>query len=108
MRADGHAPGQPDGQDAGELLRRCAQDVLDVAEGIRAVSARTGAALLDPGLTGSAPRRPRTALAARWALLRALTGGQGLGSPAVTPPRVRPGCPAVRACPRGWRSPRCG
>ncbi|MFF9177409.1 acetoacetate decarboxylase family protein [Streptomyces sp. NPDC014793] len=87
MRADGHAPGQPDGQDAGELLRRCAQDVLDVAEGIRAVSARTGAALLDPGLTGSAPRRPRTTLAARWALLRALTGGQGLGSPAVTPPR---------------------
>ena len=87
MRADGHAPGQPDEQDAGELLRRCAQDVLDVAEGIRAVSARTGAALLDPALTGSAHRRPRTALAARWALLRALAGGRGLGRPALTLPK---------------------
>ncbi|MEU1707000.1 acetoacetate decarboxylase family protein [Streptomyces sp. NPDC005706] len=87
MRADGHAPGLPDEQDTGEPLRRCAQEVLDVAEGIRAVSARTGAALLDPRLTGSADRRPRTALAARWALLRALTGGQGLGRPAVPLPK---------------------
>ncbi|MGV9907811.1 hypothetical protein ACWDU8_35945, partial [Streptomyces sp. NPDC003388] len=84
MRADGHAPGRPtpDGQDPGELLRRCAEDVRDVAEGIGAVAARTGAALLDPRLTGSPHRRRGTALAARWALLRALTGGQGLGSAA--------------------------
>ncbi|MGW2447425.1 acetoacetate decarboxylase family protein [Streptomyces sp. NPDC001675] len=87
MRADGHAPGQPDEQDPGELLRRCAQDVLDVAEGIGAVSARTGAALLDPRLAGPAHRRPHTALAARWALLRALTGGRGLGRPAVPLPK---------------------
>ncbi|MFF8953551.1 acetoacetate decarboxylase family protein [Streptomyces sp. NPDC014940] len=89
MRADGHAPGRPapDGQDPGELLRRCAEDVRDVAEGIGAVAARTGAAVLDPRLTGSPHRRRGTALAARWALLRALTGGQGLGRPAAGPPR---------------------
>ncbi|MGW2645789.1 hypothetical protein ACWC2T_12905 [Streptomyces sp. NPDC001393] len=81
MRADRHAPGRPapDGQDAGELLRRCARDVVDVAEGIRAVSARTGTALFAPPLSASARRRPRTGFAAQWALLRALTNGQGLG-----------------------------
>ncbi|MGW1164516.1 acetoacetate decarboxylase family protein [Streptomyces sp. NPDC002550] len=89
MRADGHAPGRPapDGRDAGELLRRCARDVVDVAEGIRAVSARTGTALCAPPLTASARRRPRTGLAARWALLRALTHTQGLGGPAITAPK---------------------
>ncbi|MFE3637747.1 acetoacetate decarboxylase family protein [Streptomyces sp. NPDC059168] len=99
MRADGHAPGARDEQAAGELLRRCAQDVLDVAEGIRAVSARTGAALLDPRLTGPAHRRPRTALAARRALLRALTGGRGLGRPAFTPPRTRARLPGRQGLP---------
>ncbi|MFD8387911.1 acetoacetate decarboxylase family protein [Streptomyces sp. NPDC059680] len=89
MRADGHAPGRPtpDGQDAGELLRRCARDVVDVAEGIRAVSARTGTALSAPALTASARRRPRTGLAAQWALLRALTNKQGLGGSAITEPK---------------------
>ncbi|MQY34289.1 hypothetical protein SRB17_22550 [Streptomyces sp. RB17] len=89
MRADGHAPGRPapDGEDAGELLRRCARDMMDVAEGIRAVSERTGAALFAPPLTASARRRPRTGLAARWALLRALTSKEGLGGQAITVPK---------------------
>ncbi|MGW7522305.1 acetoacetate decarboxylase family protein [Streptomyces sp. NPDC054783] len=89
MRADGHAPGPPtpDGQDAGELLRRCARDVMDVAEGIRAVSARTGTALSAPPLTASARRRPRTGLAAQWVLLRALTNKRGLGGSATTAPK---------------------
>ncbi|MER6073450.1 hypothetical protein ABT187_32335 [Streptomyces sp. NPDC001817] len=89
MRADGHAPGRlaPDGQDTGELQRRCARDVVEVAQGIRAVSARTGTALFAPPLTASARRRPRTGLAARWALLRALTNGQGLGGPADGAPK---------------------
>ncbi|MGW3359814.1 hypothetical protein ACWDFL_31075 [Streptomyces bungoensis] len=94
MRADGHAPGRPardrhhapDAQDDEELLRRCATDVAAVAEGIREVSARTGAALRLPALTASAHRRPRTALAARWALLRALTDRHGLGGPVLTAP----------------------
>ncbi|MEU0335102.1 acetoacetate decarboxylase family protein [Streptomyces sp. NPDC006193] len=89
MRADGTAPGRPapDGQDARELLRRCARDVVDVAEGIRAVSARTSATLFAPALTASARRRPRTGVAARWALLRALTSRQGLGGSAIVAPR---------------------
>ncbi|WP_208897008.1 acetoacetate decarboxylase family protein [Streptomyces incarnatus] len=89
MRADGHAPGRPtpDGQDAGELLRRCARDVADVAEGIRAVSARTGTALFAPSLAASARRRPRTGLAAQWALLRALTNRQALGGSAISAPK---------------------
>ncbi|WEO93711.1 acetoacetate decarboxylase family protein [Streptomyces sp. FXJ1.172] len=93
MRADGHAPGRPapGGQDAEEALRRCARDVADVAEGIRAVSARTGTALFAPALTASARRRPRTGLAAQWALLRALTGKRGLGGPACTAPKGRLG-----------------
>ncbi|MFI0163087.1 acetoacetate decarboxylase family protein [Streptomyces sp. NPDC017095] len=89
MRADGTAPGRPvpDGQETKELLRRCARDVVDVAEGIRAVSARTSTALFSPALTVSARRRPRTGLAAQWALLRALTTRQGLGGSAITAPR---------------------
>jgi hypothetical protein len=89
MRADGHAPGRPapGGRDAGELLRRCARDVVDVAEGIRAVSARTGAALSAPPLAASARRRPRTGLAAQWALLRALTNKEGLGGPPTSAPK---------------------
>ncbi|MGW1910085.1 hypothetical protein ACWCQS_04760 [Streptomyces sp. NPDC002076] len=89
MRADGHAPGRPvpDGRDASELLRRCARDLVDVAEGIRAVSARTSTALFAPPLTTSARRRPRTGLAAQWALLRALTNKEGLGGSAITAPK---------------------
>lgn len=89
MRADGHAPGRPapDGRDAREVLRRCARDVVDVAEGIRAVSARTSTALFAPALTATARRRPRTGLAAQWALLRALTDKQGLGGSAITAPK---------------------
>ncbi|SEE18242.1 Acetoacetate decarboxylase (ADC) [Streptomyces misionensis] len=84
MRADGTAPGRPapGGPDPGEVLRGCAREVLEVAEGIRAVAERTATTLRASGLT--AARRPRTGLAARWALLRALTGGQGLGEPAGT------------------------
>ncbi|MFJ9820126.1 hypothetical protein ACIRU3_33625 [Streptomyces sp. NPDC101151] len=89
MRADGHAPGrsaqqEQKEQEAMELLRRCAQDTADVAEGIHEVSLRTGAALSAPALTGSARRRPRTGLAARWSLLRALTTKEGLGGSALT------------------------
>ncbi|GGU96817.1 hypothetical protein GCM10010260_35550 [Streptomyces filipinensis] len=89
MRADGHAPGRsaPDGQDAGELLRRCARDLAEVAEDIRSVSARTGGALRAAPLRASARRHPRTALAARWALLRALTHRHGLGGSATTVPK---------------------
>ncbi|MGW0996834.1 hypothetical protein ACWD5V_26820 [Streptomyces sp. NPDC002523] len=104
MRADGHAPRRPgrnerdepdardepdgrDEQDARDLLRRCAQDVAEVAEGIRAVSARASTALLAPSLAGSARRHPRTGLAAQWALLRALTNKRGLGGPAITAPK---------------------
>ncbi|WP_369394036.1 acetoacetate decarboxylase family protein [Streptomyces sp. CG1] len=92
MRADGHAPDRStpdgqDGQDARGLLRRCARDLVDVAEGIRAVSAHTSAALFAPPLTAAARRRPRTGLAAQWALLRALTNKQGLGGAAITEPR---------------------
>ncbi|MEU9989147.1 acetoacetate decarboxylase family protein [Streptomyces sp. NPDC048045] len=78
----------PDGQDTKELLRRCARDVMEVAEGIREVSARTGAALFAPSLTVSVRRRPRTGLAAQWALLRALTNKQGLGGSAITAPKA--------------------
>ncbi|WP_225829704.1 acetoacetate decarboxylase family protein [Streptomyces sp. NK08204] len=87
MRADGHAPGRPtpDGRDATELLRRCARETVEVAEGIRGVSARTSAALFAPPLTASARSRPRTGLPARWALLRALTNKRGLGSALVAP-----------------------
>ncbi|GGW71205.1 hypothetical protein GCM10010503_55760 [Streptomyces lucensis JCM 4490] len=96
MRADGHAPGRPardgqdtrDDQDTRDLLRRCARDVVDVAEDIRAVAERTGAALFAPPPVATGPRRrPRSALAARWALLRALTGKQGLGGPAIVAPK---------------------
>ncbi|MGV4980729.1 acetoacetate decarboxylase family protein [Streptomyces sp. NRAIS4] len=102
MRADGHAPGRsapdshalgrpaiggPHGQDAQELLRRCARDVLDIAEGIHAVSERTRTALFAPPLTGSVHRRPRTGLAARWALLRTLTNRRGLGGSVITAPK---------------------
>lgn len=89
MRADGHAPLRPgqDEQDARELLRRCARDVVEVAEGIREVSARTSTALFAPSLTTSARRRPRTGLSAQWALLRALTNKQGLGGSAITAPK---------------------
>ncbi|WP_208886347.1 acetoacetate decarboxylase family protein [Streptomyces sp. PBH53] len=89
MRADGTAPGRPapDGQDARELLRRCARDVVEVAEGVRAVSERTSTVLFAPALAAAARRRPRAGLAARWALLRALTNKQGLGGSAITAPR---------------------
>ncbi|MEU2060400.1 hypothetical protein [Streptomyces sp. NPDC013455] len=89
MGADGTAPGRPapDGQDTRELLRRCARDVVEVAEGVRAVSARTSTALFDPALSASARRRPRTGLAAQWALLRALTDKQGLGGSAIVAPK---------------------
>ncbi|MFC9283981.1 hypothetical protein [Streptomyces collinus] len=88
MRADDHAPGRTteEGREAEELLRRCARDLMDVADGLREVSARTGAALFAPSLAASVRERPRTGLAARWALLRALTGGQGLGGPVGAPP----------------------
>ncbi|TVZ90269.1 acetoacetate decarboxylase family protein [Streptomyces sp. BK340] len=89
MGADGHIRGRtaPDEQDAEESLRRCARDVVDVAEGIREVSTRTRTALFAPALTASARRRPRTGLAARWALLRALTNRDGLGGAAITEPK---------------------
>ncbi|MFB0617591.1 acetoacetate decarboxylase family protein [Streptomyces sp. AGS-58] len=89
MRAEGTAPGRPvpDRQDVQELLRRCAREVVDVAEGIRAVSARTSTTLFSPDLAASARRRPRTGLPARWALLRALTNKQGLGGAAITVPK---------------------
>ncbi|MER6471974.1 hypothetical protein [Streptomyces collinus] len=88
MRADDHAPGRTtdEGQEAEELLRRCARDLMDVADGLREVTARTGAALFAPALAASVRERPRTGLAARWALLRALTGGQGLGGPVGATP----------------------
>ncbi|MEU4038335.1 hypothetical protein [Streptomyces collinus] len=88
MRADDHAPGRTteDGQEAEELLRRCARELMVVADGLREVSARTGAALFAPSLAASVRERPRTGLAARWALLRALTGGRGLGGPVGVPP----------------------
>ncbi|MEV5840876.1 hypothetical protein AB0M32_02765 [Streptomyces sp. NPDC051985] len=69
-----------------ELLRECAREVVDVAEGIRGVSARTSSVLFAPALTGSAHRRPRTGYAARWALLRALTDKRGLGGSAIVAP----------------------
>ncbi|MCZ0985075.1 acetoacetate decarboxylase family protein [Streptomyces diastatochromogenes] len=86
MGADGHIRGRTaqDEQDAKELLRRCARDVVDVAEAIREVSARTSTALFAPTLTTSARRRPRTGLVAQWALLRALTNKEGLGGSAIT------------------------
>ncbi|MFF4569386.1 hypothetical protein [Streptomyces sp. NPDC001410] len=89
MGADGHIRGRTvqDEQDTKELLRRCARDVMDVAEGIREVSTRTSTALFAPALTASARRRPRTALAARWALLRALTNKDGLGGSAIRAPK---------------------
>ncbi|MFB7507978.1 acetoacetate decarboxylase family protein [Streptomyces broussonetiae] len=89
MRADGHAPGRPvpDGQEARDVLRGCARDVVDIAEGIRAVSARTSTALFAPALIASVRHRPRTGLAAQWALLRALTNKQGLGGSARTAPK---------------------
>ncbi|MFE1882940.1 alpha/beta hydrolase family protein [Streptomyces diastatochromogenes] len=89
MGADGHILGRTaqDEQDAKELLRRCARDVVDVAEGIREVSTRTGTALFAPALTTSARRRPRSGLAAQWALLRALTNKEGLGGSATAAPK---------------------
>ncbi|MEU9450160.1 hypothetical protein [Streptomyces sp. NPDC048277] len=82
MAAHRRASGPP----TTELLRECAHDVVDVAEGIREVSARTSSVLFAPALTGSAHRRPRTGFAARWALLRALTNRQGLGGAAIVAP----------------------
>ncbi|MGW1873593.1 hypothetical protein [Streptomyces sp. NPDC001975] len=82
MAAHRHASGPP----ADELLRECARDVVDVAEGIREVCARTSSVLFAPALTSSARRRPRTGCAARWALLRALTNSQGLGGSAIVAP----------------------
>ncbi|MEV7392437.1 acetoacetate decarboxylase family protein [Streptomyces sp. NPDC091215] len=82
MAAHRRASGPP----TKELLRECAHDVVDVAEGIREVCARTSSVLFAPALTSSAHRRPRTGLAARWALLRALTNKQGLGGSAIVAP----------------------
>ncbi|MER7834843.1 hypothetical protein ABTY98_02755 [Streptomyces sp. NPDC096040] len=82
MAAHRHASGPP----ANELLRECAREVVDVAEGIREVCARTSSVLFAPALTSSARRRPRTGYAARWALLRALTNRQGLGGSAIVAP----------------------
>ncbi|WP_046732205.1 acetoacetate decarboxylase family protein [Streptomyces humi] len=82
MAAHRHADGPP----AAEALRACARDVVDVAEGIREVSARTSSVLFAPALTAAARRHPRTGCAARWALLRALTDKQGLGGSAVVAP----------------------
>ncbi|MFE3163265.1 acetoacetate decarboxylase family protein [Streptomyces sp. NPDC059224] len=82
MAAHRHAAGPP----TEELLRECARDVVDVAEGIREVCARTSSVLFAPALTGSARRRPRTGYAARWALLRALTDRRGLGGAAIVAP----------------------
>ncbi|SOE06996.1 acetoacetate decarboxylase family protein [Streptomyces sp. Ag109_G2-15] len=89
MGADGHIRGRTaqDEQDTKELLRRCARDVVDVAEGIREVSTRTSTALFAPALTTSARRRPRTGLVAQWVLLRALTNKEGLGGSAITAPK---------------------
>ncbi|MCX4765913.1 acetoacetate decarboxylase family protein [Streptomyces sp. NBC_01275] len=53
--------------------------MVAVAEGIREVSARTTAVLLDGEFRAAARRRPRTGLPAQWATLRVLTGRQGLG-----------------------------
>ncbi|MGY5045174.1 hypothetical protein ACWDE0_05875, partial [Streptomyces sp. 900105755] len=82
MAAERRACGPP----AAEMLRECARDVVAVAEGIREVSARTSSVLFAPALTGSARRRPRTGVAARWALLRTLTNRQGLGGSAIVAP----------------------
>ncbi|MEU2422190.1 acetoacetate decarboxylase family protein [Streptomyces sp. NPDC007851] len=82
MAAQRHADGPP----ATEALRECARDVVDVAEGIREVCARTSSVLFAAALTASARRRPRTGCAARWALLRALTDKRGLGGSAVVAP----------------------
>ncbi|MEU3027517.1 acetoacetate decarboxylase family protein [Streptomyces incarnatus] len=86
MRADGTAPGRPapGGPDPGDVLRGCARDVLEIAEGIRAVSERTATTLSAPGLTAATRRHPRTGLAGYWTLLRALTARPGL---AGTEPR---------------------
>ncbi|MEE4490960.1 acetoacetate decarboxylase family protein [Streptomyces sp. BE230] len=82
-------PDGPDGPDspdahsavpARELLRQCARDVVAVAEGVRAVSARTTAVLLNEEFRASARRRPRTGMPAQWATLRVLMSKQGLGS----------------------------
>ncbi|MGW2958613.1 hypothetical protein ACWDGI_08995 [Streptomyces sp. NPDC001220] len=87
MAAHRHASGPPtEVPPTEELLRECARDVVDVAEGIREVCARTSSVLFAPALTGSARRRPRTGYAARWALLRALTNRQGLGGAAIVAP----------------------
>ncbi|WP_217544975.1 hypothetical protein [Streptomyces sp. GbtcB6] len=82
MAAHRRASGPP----AKEMLRDCARDVVAVAEGIREVSARTSSVLFSPALTSSARRRPRTGIAARWALLRTLTNKQGLGGSAIVAP----------------------
>ncbi|WKE73388.1 acetoacetate decarboxylase family protein [Streptomyces sp. WP-1] len=86
MRADGTAPGRPapGGPDPGDVLRGCARDVLEIAEGIRAVSERTATTLSAPDLTAATRRHPRTGPAGYWALLRALTARPGL---AGTEPR---------------------
>ncbi|MYR85669.1 hypothetical protein GTY41_12150, partial [Streptomyces sp. SID685] len=75
MRADGTEPGRPvpGGPHPGNVLRDCARDVLEIAEGIRAVSERTATTLSAPDLTAATRRHPRTGLAGCWALLRALT-----------------------------------
>ncbi|WP_153811934.1 acetoacetate decarboxylase family protein [Streptomyces sp. SUK 48] len=80
MRADGTAPGPPlpGGPDPGDVLRGCARDVLEIAEGIRAVSERTATTLSAPDLTAATRRHPRTGLAGCWALLRALAARPGL------------------------------
>ncbi|MFH8336670.1 acetoacetate decarboxylase family protein [Streptomyces sp. AM6-12] len=89
MRADGTAPGRPapGGPEPGDVLRDCARDVLEIAEGIRAVSERTATTLTAPELAATTRRHPRTGLAGCRALLRALTAAPGLGAPAGTGPR---------------------
>ncbi|MEU3423072.1 acetoacetate decarboxylase family protein [Streptomyces murinus] len=89
MRADGTEPGRPvpGGPHPGNVLRDCARDVLEIAEGIRAVSERTATTLSAPDLTAATRRHARTGLAGCWALLRALTAKPGLGGPAGTTPR---------------------
>ncbi|WP_406454060.1 acetoacetate decarboxylase family protein [Streptomyces sp. NBC_00876] len=70
----------PSAVPAKEVLRQCARDVVAVAEGIREVSARTTAVLLDQEFRASARRHPRTGLPAQWATLRVLMSKRGLGS----------------------------
>ncbi len=78
-------PPQGTGQAQRELRER-AREIVRVAADVLEISARTTAALAHPALTASALRHPGTGLPAQWALLRALTSGQGLGF-AVKAPR---------------------